>query len=576
MKIFSNYSTTDDSDFEIINFSGKAHDYYYYFQTHDETFSEILAKLPENWQPDVVIYKDPFYTKVPEGIEKSPYPTVAILGDWFGAIDYLPDTLRKFDYIYTDKHSMKLLKKLGFNNVDYWPMFAHNPLNFKNLNLDRKYDLTFAGSFNSNIQFQRLKLLSRLLNLDSKYKVFLSHNCFKDDYVKLLNQSKIVFNNSIKSEMNMRVFEVCASGALLFIEEGNNEIGNFLVEDEDYVTYNDNNILNKISYYLDNEEKRLQIAKSGEKKISNMSYPNMFKKLLINIQSKKIEPGKNRGRTISYGVSKFHSQIVQQSLSTNGYNINTLDSLMTLLKESPCEHSINDSMVILASLIKSLNKKKSNRQTINELVAILLKLLQNEFKHYLTFQFNKAQILHSLGKKTDSKKILHELINSKYDEHFNFKGIVFPLEYNSPLRYLWSNAISKNILNSQLKDFRYNILQYFSLIKLSDILIEQSKHDEAITYLITATKLLPNHPYAFNKLALFAKQINHPESLNFINNALKLNNIQPLLWEYKIQLLSAKERDEYIEYILSLLPRLQLGTPELKNKINNLKNQKTS
>lgn len=571
MKIFSNYSTTDDSDFEIINFSGKAHDYYYYYQTHYESFKEILSKLPNNWKPDVVIYKDPFYTRVPDGIEESPFPTVAILGDWFGAVDYLPDTLRKFDHIYTDKHSVKLLNKLGFNNVSYWPMFAHNPLNFKNLNLDRIYDVTFAGSFNSNIQYKRLKLLSNLLELDYNYNVYLSHNCFKDEYVKLLNQSKIVFNNSIKSEMNMRVFETCASGALLFIEENNNEIKDFLIEDEDYVAYNQNNILEKVTYYLNNEDKRLQIAKSGEKKIKELSYPKMLSNLLKDIQSKHLVPGKNRNKNLSYGISKLHSQIVQQSLATNGCNLNTLDSLMLLLEESPNEQTINDSTVILATLIKNLNTKKANNNTINQLTQLLLRLLEKNFNSYPTFNFNKAQIFHFLGKKEDAKRILIELINIQHIDNLNFNGLTFPLDYTTPLRYLWSDAISKNLLKPQITDYRYNTLTYFSLVKLSEVLFEQSNTNDAIFYLNEATKLFPDHPYAFNKLALFAYQISHPDSLNFINKALERNFIQPLLWEYKIQLLKDKEKADYINYIISLLPRLQLGTNNLRSRINNLK-----
>ena len=64
---------------------------------------------------------------------------------------------------------------------------------------------------------------------------------FGDDYGRFLNRARIGFNRSIRGEMNLRAFEVPACGGLLFMEEQNREIREFLTPGEEVVLYNNDN-----------------------------------------------------------------------------------------------------------------------------------------------------------------------------------------------------------------------------------------------------------------------------------------------------------------------------------------------
>jgi 2-polyprenyl-3-methyl-5-hydroxy-6-metoxy-1,4-benzoquinol methylase len=95
--------------------------------------------------------------------------------------------------------------------------------------------------------------------------------CFLERMTKVFSRSKIVFNNSIKDDLNMRVFEAMASGSLLLTDEAKGSGLIELFQDRKHlVIYRDEKeLLELTDYYLRNDDERERIAEEGMREVLN-------------------------------------------------------------------------------------------------------------------------------------------------------------------------------------------------------------------------------------------------------------------------------------------------------------------
>ena len=94
--------------------------------------------------------------------------------------------------------------------------------------------------------------------------------CWLNEMAELFSASKIVFNNAIRNDLNMRVFEAMSTGSFLLtdIAENSGQVEMFK-DNEDLGIYTDDNIADKVKYYLTHEAQRERIAGRGQQIIRN-------------------------------------------------------------------------------------------------------------------------------------------------------------------------------------------------------------------------------------------------------------------------------------------------------------------
>jgi Glycosyl transferases group 1 len=586
MRILSNHSFPGDETHDVLCFSGKHNDYAYFDGQRPCFFLDILKKMPSGWEPDIVLFKSPLYFAVPYGIEDCPYPTVLLLDDWFGGVDYLPDTFAKFDYIFTDKTSMTMLAKLGFSNVGYWPLFAFPPSLFYLMPGEKRiYDVTFTGNFNVNVQGNRLRWLRRLTALDRKYNIRLFHQAWHEEYTKILNQSKIVFNHSIKGEMNQRAFEAPACGALLFMEEDNLEVRDFFLPGKECVLFNDKNFEELLIYYLENEDERAAIAQRGFDRAQEYSVPKLFNGMVDKIQSLRLTAGQGRSeRPVAYAGLPEHRDFVQASLARYGRGESTVKNA-TLLVSKPGADSLllNDSAVILMSYADDMavGGDLSNRKKIAASSIALLTNAESKTPGYYTPEFNRAQILFFTGKKQEAGEIYKRLYASRpAGSYESCKGLVYPLHYGFPLRYAWNIAIAGTMPDSEaMAEKRHALIRFFSAANLAEIALgrEKPSDDEAISWYEKANALVPGDPHTALPLARLYLKMRHERSRELSNAVLSVNPFCSDFWKewasYLIKGQSADEARQFIGSCLLCLGRLQMATPEMITEFENLRKE---
>jgi len=131
-------------------------------------------------------------------------------------------------------------------------------------NLPRDYDISFVGSMDQ-CHRDRKQFIESLQRDFNKTKFI--DGLFLEDMARIYSSSKIVFNKSLKGDVNYRVFEALACGALLITDNIKNGLTDLYQPEKDIILYDSYaELKEKISYYLNNEKERLQIAKSGQKK----------------------------------------------------------------------------------------------------------------------------------------------------------------------------------------------------------------------------------------------------------------------------------------------------------------------
>ena len=100
----------------------------------------------------------------------------------------------------------------------------------------------------------------------------------------VFHYSKININltlKSIKTGIPLRVLDIMAAGGFV-ITNYQEDLFRHFTPDEDFVFYQDeNDLINKIQYYLEHEEERKQIAQNGHKKVREIcNYKNVIKNII--------------------------------------------------------------------------------------------------------------------------------------------------------------------------------------------------------------------------------------------------------------------------------------------------------
>lgn len=253
---------------------------------HRNYRSAALAEKISSFDPDVVL--------IVRGIAFNPDALMRarkLFGWWVEKEERTPEALRElnlFDwYFFLAESSVEQAKASGFHNVGYQSHVV-NPDRFYEIpGSTKKYDVCFVGNWSPHRQKyieSVFKVTSNVAIYGRKWRrnnlgnteVFRS---VKERWIegealnRLYNESRIVLNvtnwgagvGKGRSGMNMRVFEVPASGAFLLTDESR-EMADYLIPGVHVGIFDESDLPGfekRLRHYLDNAEEREAIAGAG-------------------------------------------------------------------------------------------------------------------------------------------------------------------------------------------------------------------------------------------------------------------------------------------------------------------------
>jgi tetratricopeptide (TPR) repeat protein len=251
------------------------------FDAAHESLGALWTRLPAGFTPEVLIWWSPEYALVPDGIEDCPVPSIAVLGDWNLGVWSTTPLLEAFDWVVTDARGVATFRAQLDVAVDRWRAFSFDRLHHRRTDdVARDIDVLFVGSMNGEVQTERAPWLARLARLSDRHRVLLVSGVYGDAYPALLNRARIVWNRSIRGELNMRAYEAPACGALLLMERENLEVRDVFTDGVSCALYDATDLENQIARYLGRPDRLRRVADAGWRRVQSETYRDHFAALL--------------------------------------------------------------------------------------------------------------------------------------------------------------------------------------------------------------------------------------------------------------------------------------------------------
>jgi glycosyltransferase involved in cell wall biosynthesis/predicted Zn-dependent protease len=249
-----------------------------------DPWEDVCSRFPPGWYPDFVALHLP-YQLIPGSLWTAPVPVVGLAIDWNLLWHYYQHCLPACSLVLADTAGVEALARQGIHQARVANLFGPDKLCPDSPLLPpRDIDVLFVGNFSAAVQRERLAWLGRLATLADRWRVVLAAGVHGDDYRQLLARARIVFNRSIRGECNARVFEATTAGALLFQEADNREVAAYFQDGQEFVSYRAYNLEHLLSYYLEHEDQRREIAAAGCQRAQQYSFAMLWDQALAQIE----------------------------------------------------------------------------------------------------------------------------------------------------------------------------------------------------------------------------------------------------------------------------------------------------
>ncbi|MCB9029438.1 MAG: glycosyltransferase [Deltaproteobacteria bacterium] len=267
-----------------------------YFDKHQKPGDAALIELCKVEKPDLVfliwLYSERSHVNPTfETLYKIRYelniPVIAWWGDTHANfLVELAEMITPFCTKTLSGDSSKLYLNKASDTARYFPLpHPKDPTVFNDTNLERDIDVSFIGTLRGD-RAERLNNI-RSLGVDvfhtggqREAKLPIS------EYARYLQRSKMTINfvqfNGIEYEkVAGRMFEATLCGTLL-LEPASSDAQAWFEPMKEYVPYsNDEDLVNKINYYLENPEEREEIAENGRLKcLQSYTGKNFWNKVI--------------------------------------------------------------------------------------------------------------------------------------------------------------------------------------------------------------------------------------------------------------------------------------------------------
>ena len=229
----------------------------------------VLAQLPAADRPDLVLVVERLGSRrLPLNLEKIKVPRAFYALDPHLNLYWQQKYASAFDLIFTTQRtSLSAFRAPG--RPAYWLPWAVNLGVIFDHSLPRIYEIAFVGRADPRWRRKRHLILEAL---KSRFPIRVwgdrpGNEVNQQELGRIYSQSRLVVNESIRGEVNLRIFEALAAGALLLTEDlGPNLLGLF-TPGEELITFGPQDLLEKAAYFLAHESEGRAIAQRGRERV---------------------------------------------------------------------------------------------------------------------------------------------------------------------------------------------------------------------------------------------------------------------------------------------------------------------
>jgi hypothetical protein len=523
-----------------------------YYQNIEKSIMDILSELPENTEPEYIIFWGIDNDIIPNKIENTKYKLIGVLFDVTNSFESTISNIDRFDYIFTDENSKKILEYVGCKNIISIPLRAKSSVyeNFTHFDF-KDIDICFLGNYN-NCSEEKSNILLKIASFSDKYNVLFCNEKYSENYSNIIRRSKIVINFSDNNIAPLSCFEIMSSGSLLFTDSNTIDLQENFINEIDCIYYNEFNIEKLLDYYLNNIEKSIEISLRAYEKVSKFDYDKVFSDIISKIETLNFERKRNFLKKTD--IDKNFSIALQSLQSNNDSKYIKVEKEINeiLEKEQNNLEALNNLSVLYAHAYFNLSLSKDNQLLIT--IRKLFEKCISLYPEYALARMNWGIIEYRAENYDISEKLLNEVIMSVTnlpDKSIKYKGFYFTSEKlfdNDIFKLKWEKSLyqfynSKDELDFSLTDlilsktfeilgdiyrkqYSYDLSEEMyklslqlvddgfenTKFNLSYVLFKLNKYDESIEYL---NSLLIREPFNFEALLLLS-------DIHKVNNNIEL------------------------------------------------------
>lgn len=375
---------------------------------HGEAWWEQL--LPEGWVPDVALFYSPEYHLIPPRVWDLPCPVALWVGDWY--ID--PNGVRQLaphvDLVLADAAGTEAMRRAGIPNVAELSPWAFDPaMHSRDWDSGPLYDVSFVGSLNDVIHVQRNGWLHRVLQLPPQYRVHVGTGVFGEAYGEILRRTRIGFNHSVAGGVNMRCFEVTASGSLLFVERANRDAARWFKDREECVLYGGDDFEELVAYYLEHEDERRAVAEAGWNRVRDYAPEARVPSLIERLEALASAPRAARRPTAAEAARATGFQVLHMPHGERPYT-----DLEVLLEEAEGQAPDDGALLVARAILYTTYAEllpDEQREGVREGALEYLDRAIALDSADAVARFDRAAVLRLLDRPAETREALRSLLD---------------------------------------------------------------------------------------------------------------------------------------------------------------------
>jgi len=245
--------------------------------------NQLRGQLPKNFNPALLLWVDSGQAEMERPLAPLDIPKAAWFIDTHVTTAHRIEIARHFDYVYlAQRAQIAEFEAAGISHVRWMPLGCAPELHAVERGAPR-YDVAFVGSVASASGDNRRRFIERI---KAEFPNHFIAQCWPHEMAEAYAHAKIVVNMCLNQDVNMRVFEAMASGALLVTDKADG-LDELFTVGEDLVVYADEEeAVALITHYLADDGARKAIAQSGQEHVLRAHrYDDRIQAILSDIET---------------------------------------------------------------------------------------------------------------------------------------------------------------------------------------------------------------------------------------------------------------------------------------------------
>ena len=353
----------------------------------------VLASLPGGFKPDRIVWLDNSAPVTIMGLEDCDIPILFYSVDTHHHYDLHSHLSECFDHVLIAQKDFMKYFEASQTPRSWMPLWAPE---YVEKSSDKKFGATFVGTMNRNLNPARVDFFEALGKL-------IPIHVTQGGYSTIFPHAEIIVNQTVKGDLNFRVFETMMCGALLLTERTGNGLLDIFADGKHLVTYtprDPHDAAAKVNEMLANAAMMRSIAEAGREEIlakHTMRHRALeLETLLRSLQKRSPSPRRHYSALMNSSLVSLFTENVSPAMSAE-MSVVALNSAMKALTLSVAPSTTESQHVIKACL-------RHDRLTNTALGSQLLEDYSHAFPENYLFSLLKVRALLNRGKRLEAEK----------------------------------------------------------------------------------------------------------------------------------------------------------------------------